>query len=86
MMAAVLRTCQTRLPHCKLTKQPMQVPLPTSVFFVVVEMEDALHKVLVKHGRVACEEKVTKAELRCGKSERGMMGGDVTNHILQLCD
>ena len=63
----------------------MQVP-PTSVFFVVVEMEDALHKVLVKHGRVACEEKVAKAELRCGKSERGMMGGDVTNHILQLCD
>ena len=56
------------------------------MFFVVVEMEDALHKVLVKHGRVACEEKVAKAELRCGKSERGMMGGDVTNHILQLCD
>ena len=43
------------------------------MFFVVVEMEDALHKVLVKHGRVACEEKVTKAELRCGKSERGVM-------------
>ena len=28
----------------------------TSVLFVVVEMEDALHKVLVKHGWVACEE------------------------------
>ena len=59
MMAACCELVKQNCLTANLLKQPMQVP-PTSVFFVVVEMEDALHKVLVKHGRVACEEKVPR--------------------------
>ena len=51
----------------------------TSVVFVIVEMEDTLHKVLVKHGGVPGEEKMAKAELSCGN------GGSVCGNGGSVC-